>query len=86
MRSGIIHRPEVIFAIQTQAADLFAHHLSKLRLHLFRQGDSSEAENRYAEAVFQEYPQEEIVRLFKLSYTMWSIIVRFIFDTIIKYE
>jgi len=50
----------VIFVIQPEDSDLLAHHLSKLRLHLFRQCDSSESENRYAEAVFKEGPQELI--------------------------
>jgi hypothetical protein len=47
-----------------------AHHARKLRLHLLGQGDSSKAENRYAEAVFEECPQEPIACLFKLLETV----------------
>jgi hypothetical protein len=41
-----------------------------LRLHLLGQGDSSKAENRYAEAVFEECPQEPIACLFQLLKTV----------------
>jgi len=56
----------VVSAIQPEAADLFAHHLTKPRLHLLGQGDCPEAENRYAETVFKKDPEEFASGLFKL--------------------
>jgi hypothetical protein len=55
----------VIFAIESQASDLVAHHLAELRLHLLREGDCPEAEDRYAETVFKKGPQELIAYLFQ---------------------
>jgi hypothetical protein len=77
LRGWIVYGPQsrsrlanVISAIQTEAADLFAPHLAEPRLHLLREGDCPEAEDRYAEAVFKEGPQEPIACLFKLLKTV----------------
>jgi hypothetical protein len=50
------HLADIIFPVQSQAADLFPYQFAKLRFHLLGQCDSSKAENGYAEVVSDEYP------------------------------
>ena len=50
------HLADKVPAIQPEAAGLFSYQFAKPRLQLLRQGNSSESENRYAEAVFKKDP------------------------------
>jgi hypothetical protein len=69
----------MIFAIESQASDLMPHQFAKLRLHLLRQGDCPEAEDRYAETVFKKDPEEFVVGLFQLLKTVGGLCIVIIF-------
>jgi hypothetical protein len=56
----LFHRPNAVLVVDSEYRALSAHKLTKLWLHLLRQCNGSEAKDRYAEAIFQERPHEEI--------------------------
>jgi hypothetical protein len=77
----LLHRPQMVFAIEAQNRRLPAHHARQLPGKLLRQSKRSEAKDRYAETVFHECPQKEIpgfIAVWKRS----GLLRRFIFKAI----
>ena len=70
MPSGIIHRPEVIFAIQPEYANRLAHQCLKFSLKFARQRDR--APRKYGDALPFRFknPEEFASGLFKLLNAM----------------
>ena len=83
MRSGIIHRPEVIFAIQPEDRDLSPHQSSQLFAKLPREKKFASGENRYALAILAPDTEESVLLFLQLTQSARGFIETFIFNGIV---